>query len=213
MRTNDEVIAYVDKLRKEQNISMNELARRTGLAKSSISRYFNKSRQFPVNKIDLFAKALHVKVEDILGVEPFDQANNKINVKGMHYVRVPIIGTIACGDPITAEQNVEGYTHELFDEEPSGTLFALRCKGDSMEPLIPDGAVVLIHEQPTVEDDEIAAVQVNDDTEATLKKVKHTHDGQIMLMPINTEKYDPILLNKENPGRILGKVIHVGFDM
>ncbi|WP_405076914.1 LexA family protein [Lactobacillus paragasseri] len=62
----------------------------------------------------------------------------------------------------------------------------------------------------TVEDDEIAAVQV-DDTRATLKKVKHV-GKDVFLYPINT-KYAPIILNKDNPGCILGKAIHVGFDM
>ena len=80
-----------------------------------------------------------------------------------------------------------------------------------MEPLIPDGALVLIHKQPTVEDDEIAAVQVDDDTRATLKKIKHVGKN-VILYPINS-KDDPIILNKDNPGRILGKAIHVGFDM
>ena len=235
MRNNDEIVAYVDNLRKSQNMSLNELARATGLAKSSLSRYFNKSRDFPVNKVHLFAKALHTSSEDILGFKPVhyptsstdyqsvqadkstyvvkhDYPSNSIDTSGMHYVRVPIVGTIACGTAITAEQNIEGYTHELFESEPAkGELFALRCQGDSMEPLIPDGALVLIHKQPTVEDDEIAAVQVDDDTRATLKKVKHV-GKDVFLYPINT-KYDPIILNKDNPGRILGKAIHVGFDM
>ena len=190
-------------------MSINDLAKATGLAKSSLSRYFNKSREFPVNKVHLFAKALHTTSEDILG---FNIPSNSIDTSGMHYVRVPIIGTIACGEPILAEQNIEGYTHELFEEEPKKDgLFALRCKGDSMEPLIPDGALVLIHKQPTVEDDEIATAQVDDDTRATLKKVKHV-GKDVFLYPINT-KYDPIILNEDNPGRILGKAIHIGFDM
>ena len=70
MRNNDEIVAYVDNLRKSQNMSLNELARATGLAKSSLSRYFNKSRDFPVNKVHLFAKALHTSSEDILGFKP-----------------------------------------------------------------------------------------------------------------------------------------------
>lgn len=71
MRNNDEIVAYVDNLRKSQNMSLNELARSTGLAKSSLSRYFNKTRDFPVNKVHLFAKALHTTSEDILGFEPY----------------------------------------------------------------------------------------------------------------------------------------------
>lgn len=74
-----------------------------------------------------------------------------------------------------------------------------------MEPTIPDKAIVVIHEQPEVEDGEIAAVQVDHDTEATLKRVKHQGD-MILLMPDN-KNYDPIILNKDNPGRIIGKAI------
>lgn len=127
MRNNDEIVAYVDNLRKSQNMSLNELARATGLAKSSLSRYFNKSRDFPVNKVHLFAKALHTSSEDILGFKPVhyptsstdyqsvqadkstyvvkhDYPSNSIDTSGMHYVRVPIVGTIACGTSITANR-------------------------------------------------------------------------------------------------------------
>lgn len=209
MRSNEEVVDYVNELRKSRNMSINELARETGLAKSSLSRYFNKSRGFPVNKVNLFAKALNVKPEEILGIQPTNM--KPLEQSGMHAVRIPIIGTIACGTPILAEQNIEGYTTELFTEKPDGTLFVLRCQGDSMEPKIPNGATVVVREQPTVEDDEIAAVLVDDNTEATLKRIKHV-GKQVMLMPEN-KKYDPILLNEENPGRILGKVIKVSYDL
>lgn len=209
MRSNDEVVEYVNNLRKKQGMSINELARETGLAKSSLSRYFNKTRGFPVNKVNVFAKALHVKPEDILGVAP--TGLKTIDELGMHPVKIPIVGTIACGSPILAEQNVIGYTTELFNEVPEGTLFALKCQGDSMEPKIPNGATVIVRLQPTVEDDEIAAVLVDDDEEATLKRIKHI-GNQVMLMPEN-QKYDPIILNKENPGRILGKVIKVSYDL
>ena len=209
MRSNEEVVDYVNELRKSRNMSINELARETGLAKSSLSRYFNKSRGFPVNKVNLFAKALNVKPEEILGIQPTNM--KPLEQSGMHAVRIPIIGTIACGTPILAEQNIEGYTTELFTEKPDGTLFVLRCQGDSMEPKIPNGATVVVREQPTVEDDEIAAVLVDDNTAATLKRIKHV-GKQVMLMPEN-KKYDPILLNEENPGRILGKVIKVSYDL
>ena len=209
MRSNEEVVDYVNELRKSRNMSINELARETGLAKSSLSRYFNKSRGFPVNKVNLFAKALNVKPEEILGIQPTNM--KPLEQSGMHAVRIPIIGTIACGTPILAEQNIEGYTTELFNEKPDGTLFVLRCQGDSMEPKIPNGATVVVREQPIVEDDEIAAVLVDDNTEATLKRIKHV-GKQVMLMPEN-KKYDPILLNEENPGRILGKVIKVSYDL
>ena len=76
--------------------------------------------------------------------------------------------------PMTAEENIEGYVEEIFEKPiPKGNLFALRCKGKSMEPTIHSGSIVTIREQPTVEDAEIAAVLVDGDNEATLKRVKH----------------------------------------
>lgn len=198
-------------------MTQSELAKKAGIPLTTLSGYLREKSTPNAGNLEKLASALNVKKSDIdpryaFDLDPEFDPSNSIDTSGMHYVRIPIVGTIACGDPITAEQNIEGYTHELFEEEPDeGELFALRCQGDSMEPLIPDGALVLIHKQPTVEDDEIAAVQVDDDTRATLKKIKHVGKN-VILYPINS-KYDPIILNKDNPGRILGKAIHVGFDM
>ncbi|MGQ7357062.1 helix-turn-helix domain-containing protein [Streptococcus suis] len=69
MRTNEEIIQILmDKLG-EKNISMSELARRTGIAKSTLSRYFNKTREFPLNRADTFAKVLGIRTEYLLGME------------------------------------------------------------------------------------------------------------------------------------------------
>lgn len=69
MRSNDEIIRYLTQLKNEQQLTISEIARRTGMAKSAISRYFNKSREFPVNKVDDFAKAFNVTPEEILGIK------------------------------------------------------------------------------------------------------------------------------------------------
>ena len=211
MRTSTEVVDYLNTLRNQQNVSISELARRVKMSKSTVSLYFNKTRDFPVNRLGEFSKALHTTPEQVLGV--FDdntnshpRPSNLIYPKGLERVQIPLVGEIACGNPITAEENLEGYIEETFEKPvPSGTLFALRCKGQSMEPTIPDKAIVVIHEQPEVEDGEIAAVQVDHDTEATLKRVKHQGD-MVLLIPDN-KNYDPIILNKDNPGRIIGKAI------
>lgn len=138
----------------------------------------------------------------------------KVAVKRNYQVRVPIVGNIACGEPILAEENIVGYRDLTFDHKPDGTLFILQCKGHSMEPLIWDGSFVTIRQQSTVESGEIAAVLIND--EATVKRVKYIKDDifgkEVLLIPEN-KKYNTITLNKNNPGRILGKVIHVDFDV
>ena len=70
MRTNNEIIELIKELSAEKNISLSELARKTNMAKSGISRYCNKTRTFPLNRADAFAKALGVTPEFLLGVKP-----------------------------------------------------------------------------------------------------------------------------------------------
>lgn len=198
MRTNDEIMNILDDLKSKQNLSISEIARRTGMAKSAVSRYFNRTREFPLNRVNDFAKAFHIEPDYLLNIDNSQSPKHKTAM-------IPILGEIACGDPITAEENMEGYLEEPEDLLPSGTVFYLVAKGHSMEPTIPNGSNVLIREQPEVEDDEIAAVLVNSDTEATLKRVKH-QGNMIMLMPDNKD-YSPIIITSDNPVRILGKAI------
>jgi bacteriophage repressor len=79
MRTNDEIIEMIKNLCIEKDISLSELARRVGMAKSAISRYFNGTRQFPLNRIDDFAKALNITPEYLLDVIPIMNNSTTIN--------------------------------------------------------------------------------------------------------------------------------------
>lgn len=202
MRSSEEIIDYLNQLREEQDVSISELARRVGMAKSGVSRYFNHTREFSINRAPAFAKALHIKTEDLLGLEPINQNKPRM---------VPLLGTIAMGAPITAEQNIEKYIPEyMMDRYADDTLFALRCQGDSMYPLIPNGAIAIIRQQADVEDGEVAAVLING--EATLKKVLHV-GKTVVLRPANPD-YKDIILDKDHPGTILGKMIkyEMNFD-
>lgn len=203
MRTSEEIIDYLNKIRQEQNVSISELARRVGMAKSGVSRYFNHTRKFPINRVPRFAKALHITdVNDILGTKP----DNTVSLDGKKSKCIPLVGTIMIDKPITAEENVEGYIPEFFlDDVKTNELFYLKCKDHSMEPTIPDGAIALIHEQSNVKDDEIAAVVLDDDNIATLKRIQHIKGG-ILLIPDN-HNYKSIVVDKNNPGRILGKLV------
>ncbi|MCC4421893.1 hypothetical protein LMB96_06030 [Limosilactobacillus reuteri] len=118
-------------------------------------------------------------------------------------ISIPLIGEITCGEPITAEENIEDYVEEIFEKPVP--------KGKSMEPTIHDGSIVTIREQPTVKDGEIAAVLVDGDNEATLKRVKHQRN-LIMLM-LDNKEFDPIILYKDNLGRIVGKAVHVSWNI
>lgn len=206
MRSNDGIMNILIEARKRKGISINELASLTGVAKSSISRYENRSRQFPLDQIDTFSKALGLDPKEVLG---FNDDSNISLVKSI--IRIPIIGEIACGDPITAQENISGYVEESTENLPSGELFYLKAKGNSMEPTVPNGSNVLIREQPEVEDGEIAAVLVNSDTEATLKRVKH--QGNIIILIPDNQEYNPYIITADNPARILGKAIRFTTDL
>lgn len=203
----------IKEFRKARNLTSEELAEKIGTTRATVTRYENGVRKANQDVLFQLADIFNVSVDDFF--PPRDSMPSNIIYplsSGLQQVSIPIIGTIACGDPITAEENIEGYTKETFEKPvPSGTLFALRCKGHSMEPIIPNGALVTLRAQPNVEDDEIAAVLVDGDNEATLKRIKH-QKGMVMLLPENKD-YTPIILNKDNPGRIVGKVIHVSWDI
>ncbi|MEJ6400994.1 LexA family protein [Nicoliella lavandulae] len=203
--------AFGEKLRKvrtERGYSLRHLAYKSGVSFSMISQIERGFKSVPKPKtLKKLANGLNVPSNQMFewaGIDP-TTPNNVIALNDTNTVNLPILGEIACGEPILAKQNIDGYTPMVKGTLPSGTNFCLRCKGDSMEPRIQDGALVVIHQQPTVEDGEIAAVLIGN--EATLKKVKHI-GSQVLLMAIN-DKYDPIILDGSEDSRILGKAIQV----
>lgn len=117
--------------------------------------------------------------------------------------KVPLIGTIACGEPILAVENIDSYINMAEDINAD---FALKCKGDSMiNARIFDGDYVYIRTQEDVDDGEIAAVLIGD--EATLKRV-HKYPGKLVLSPCNPMYNDLVYRNEElNSIRILGKAV------
>ncbi len=204
----------IKRLRKERKYTQAHLAELLGIKPTTVASWEQGRNKPLMDKVQKMAIIFNVPISEIVGGEESGTPSNVIYPlsDSLQRVTIPIIGEIACGDPITAEENIEGYTEETFEKPiPSGTLFALRCKGHSMEPTIHDGSLVTIREQPDVEDGEIAAVLVDGDTEATLKRIKRQGD-LVMLMPDN-KNYDPIILDKRNPGRIIGKAVHVSWNI
>ncbi len=121
---------------------------------------------------------------------------------------VPLVGRIACGTPITAEQNVERIVCVPSKWRSS---FTLTCKGDSMEPRIHDGDLVAIRKQPEVENGEIAAVRIGE--EATLKHV-YLHENFIELRPENPA-FNSIILSREDMNNVVieGKAVGLCRDI
>lgn len=209
MRNSTEVAEYIQQLLSQSNMKPTELANRIGVNRSTVTRYLKGTRKISMDDLPKIAATLGVSPIELL-VDEKELPSNFIPVSPAT-VKIPILGTIACGDPLLAEENIKGYRHESPDDLPSGTLFFLEAKGSSMEPMIPDGSHVLIRCQPEVESGEVAAVMLNGNTEATLKKVTW-QDGTMLLMPINRD-FAPIIVSEDNPARVIGKAVEVKFRL
>ena len=188
--------------------NVSDVSEKTGIPYSTVNDWKNGKKMPRGGNLQKLADYFHVNLSDLTSES---SPTNIIPVTPDNMVRIPIIGTIACGDPILADENIIGYRYHLKETLPKGETFYLKAKGDSMEPKIPNGADVLIRHQDTVEDGEIAAVLVNGDTEVTLKRVRYQGDA-VMLVAENAI-YPPYIVNKENPARILGKAVEFVFDL
>ncbi|MCY7858690.1 helix-turn-helix domain-containing protein [Bacillus sonorensis] len=185
---------------KRKGISQTMMARDLNIPEMTVSNWV-KGKTYPrPDKIQLMADYFGITRTQLT-----EEAPSNLTPLAPQTVPVPVLGTIACGEPILAEENVTEYIYESPDQLPSGNLFYLKAKGTSMEPTIPDGSYVLVREQPEVENGAIAAVLVNGNTEATLKRIKRQGD-MVILMPDNPN-YSPFIITPDNPARIIGQAI------
>lgn len=174
--------------REELGMSQEELAARMGYrSKSSITKIEKGINDIPQNKLEDFAAALETTTAWLLGLEaetvPVPAGFEPLP----RMTQVPLVGSIACGTPITAEQNIERYIGVPADWHAD---FALTCHGDSMSPTIRDGDIVCIRLQPEVEQGEIAAVRIGE--EATLKHF-HRQGDTVMLLADNAAVCPPMI--------------------
>ena len=201
-------------LRAKRGIEQIELARMLGKKSgSSISSWESGTYTPKIGTLAKIADIFNVDLDDLMNIDLSDASTptNLVPISRASIVNIPILGTIKCGQPILAEDNITGYREELSDRLPSGNLFYLKSQGDSMVPTIPEGSLVLIREQPTVEYGEVAAVLVNGDTEATLKRVKK--QGDIVMLIADNPDYPPYIITDDNPARIIGKAVQVSVDL
>lgn len=120
---------------------------------------------------------------------------------------VPLVGDVAAGEPIVAEERVESVYALPRDLVGEGPLFMLRVRGDSMvDAGIFEGDLVVVREQPSVEQGQLCAALV--EGEATVKRFRRARDGRVFLDPAN-EGYEPIPVPSEEDARIMGRVVSV----
>ncbi len=191
----------IQDLRTMRGLSMKEASRQIGIPYTTYVNYEKGLREPNSETLISLANFYGTTIDYLLGKESVPPIPGVLPVPKMQ--QVPLLGTIACGDPILAEENMEGF---LAMPEAISADFALRCRGDSMiNARIFDGDIVYIRQQSTVDDGEIAAVLI--DNEATLKRV-HFFPDRIALEPANP-MYPMIVKSGEEMAtvRILGKAV------
>ena len=227
MRTNSEIVDIIIDLCNQRGWSLSEFARKLDLPKSSISRYFNKSRQLPINKINLFADTLGVSSEYLLGIKISNNdlldIYNKLDSKrqskvyefashqldeqnGIHEEKVVYLvrgrqsaaGSMIHVDDVNAEMGV--LPSSIV---PNGANELVRITGDSMEPVIKKGSEVYLRYQPIVEDGEVAIVRVEDEG-VTCKYLYR--DGKNVILKSENPKYEDIVVDAEKVS-VIGKVL------
>ena len=197
------------KRREELGISFQELSDKTGFSKSVLQRYEKgTTKKIPIDRIEIIAKALNI---DPFSLYTFDQATDELEKSvNSKITKIPVLGTVRAGIPIEAVENIIDYEEISEDMARQGEFFALQIKGDSMEPKISEGDVVIVRKQSDVDSGNIAIVLVNGE-EATIKKIQK-FDGGINLIPSNPS-YDVRTYTNDQieslPVQILGKVVEL----
>ena len=197
-------------LREKHGMEQIELANLLGRkSSSSISEWESGKYSPKIGVLSQIASIFHVELDDLMNKDLSFKPTNLIPIKQTKLI--PVIGTIACGSPIFAEQNVIDTVAFPVELLPSGEVFFLKANGDSMEPDIKDGSYVMIRKQEDVENGEIAAVLLNGDEDSTLKRVRKM--GNTILLEAINDAYEPYLVSEDNPARIIGKAVKVLNDL
>lgn len=209
----DKVATFAQRLREGLDIrqmNQTELAKRSQISKSSISRYIKGDWEGKQGAVYALAKALGVTEAWLMGYDvPMEAEEAPSPIPAgfeplPEMTTIPLVGSIACGTPILAEQNIEARigVPALWRAD-----FALTCHGDSMAAMIQDGDIVCIRKQPEVENGEIAAVRIGE--EATLKRFYR--QGDTVMLQAENPAFSPLVYTRDqlNEITIEGRVVGI----
>lgn len=195
----------IKRLREEKGLSQEALAKLTGYTdRSSITKIEKGQVDLQQSKIELFAKALGTTSKELVGWIDKDMSNIK---KG---ITINVLGRVAAGIPIEAMEDIID-TEEITEEmSRTGEFFGLQIHGDSMEPRMCDGDVVIVRQQDDAESGDTVIALINGD-DATCKRLRKYKDGIELVS--NNPSYSPMFFSNEDieakPIKIIGKVVEL----
>ena len=205
----------IKQTRCEKGFSRKDAAEHLGVALRTYASYENGEREPNSECLSSLSKLFGVTVDYLLGLSDNPSVANELpeynNIFKIQTHKIPLLGEIACGQPIFASEDRESYVEVGTDVRAD---FCLKAKGDSMiNARILDGDIVFIREQPMVENGEIAAVIIDD--EATLKRVYYYQGEGKLVLQAENPSFAPLMYVGEelNNIRILGKAIAFQSDV
>ena len=187
---------------KINNISRNQLSESLGISYSTISDWINGKAYPRIDKIEMMA--------NYFGINKSDLVEEHFTEEKTQGLKIPVLGTVAAGIPISAVEDILDYEEVPQSWENQGEFFGLRIKGDSMQPEINDGDTVIVRQQSTANNGDVVIALVNGD-DATCKKFEKLDNG-IMLIS-NNSSYSPMYFSNEEvatkPVVIIGRVVEL----
>ena len=187
---------------KINNVSRNQLSESLGISYSTISDWINGKAYPRIDKIEMMANYFGINKSDLVEEHSKGEKNQGL--------KIPVLGTVAAGIPISAVEDILDYEEVPQSWENQGEFFGLKIKGDSMKPDINDGDTVIVRQQSTANNGDVVIALVNGD-DATCKKFEKLDNG-IMLISNNSE-YSPMYFSNEEvvtkPVVIIGRVVEL----
>lgn len=184
------------------NLNRNDVCNALGFKYTTFTDWYNGIKYPRIDSIEMLA--------DYFGVNKSDLIEERKPFQKTKAVKIPVLGYVRAGVPIDAVEEILDYEEITEDMARTGTYFCLQIKGDSMEPKFSEGDVVVIRQQETVENGEIAVVLVNGN-DATIKKFYKSDTG-VQLVATNPS-YAPLLFSPQEvndlPVQVIGKAVEL----
>lgn len=188
---------------REHNKTRRDLCNDLGFSYMIVSDWCNAKKYPRIDRIEMLANYFGIEKSDLIEIPMAEKKTSR-------GIKIPVLGTVADGIPIEAVEDILDYEEIAPELADTGEYFALRIQGDSMEPRIKDGDIVIVRMQSDVESGEIAVVLVNGDTATVKKLIKQP--GGIVLQAFNPA-YAPLFFTpsdiEDKPVTVIGRVIEL----
>lgn len=201
----------IKSLREEFNYTQQDLAEKLDSSKSVIGLYESETRKPSLDVLIKLSEIFNCSIDYILCKTDIRNINNISKANDNMFI-IPVLGKITAGQPILAEEYIEGYLPvdpDVYGLKTSEDLFYLKVSGQSMNLKIKNGDYALIKKQDTAEDGDLVVAIVNSDNEATLKRYRRINDYTVRLEPMSTDTtIEEIEIDLRNTNlKIIGKAI------